>query len=181
MTNYLTPDRDGYSFTANNHYKIKQEYGGMRYLVENDAGVDVIVRADGKPSARLDWGGKFHRCSDLLNEALNIHAKAEALAIRENVRSIVGNAIKSNDFWKVRGKGWRIQKEGAEITSNGFVPADLKYNHNGKVVSVKEACELLYELQKVLRCSDWSELKMQAQVSRTLADALVKLQNSTNC
>lgn len=180
MAKYLQPTRDGDNFTKAKPYKIEHEYGGGRYLVTNDKGEKVIVRADGQPSARLNWDGKFEPVSDDLNNALNIQAKAEALAmreqIRENVRSIVGNAIKSNDFWAVRDK-----PATARIVTNADFKRDLVYTHNGKQIKVQEACETLDALKEILRCSDWSELKMQAQISRTMADALVKLQNSTNC
>lgn len=99
-----------------------------------------------------------------------------AKKIRENVRDIVSNAIKSNDFWAVKGK-----PATARIVTNADFKRDLVYSHNGKHIKVQEACETLDALKEILRCSDWSELKMQAQITRTLADALVKLQNSTNC
>lgn len=108
-------------------------------------------------------GGATITMSDIESE--------RAKKIRENVRSIVDNAIKSNDFWAVRGK-----PATARIATNQDFKRDLIYTHNGKQIKVHEACETLDALKEILRCSDWSELKMQAQITRTLADALVKLQ-----
>lgn len=101
-------------------------------------------------------------------------------AVREDAGSIINDAI-INGTITTRDRigcasGWRIEKDGMFISSDNFVPADLKYNHKGKIVSVKEACELLDELCGKLRCSDWSELGVQAEVARALADALIKLQ-----
>lgn len=162
MKYYVRPTASGENFTAGKLYKIQRCFGSGRVVVLNDAKEEIIVRCDGIVSARLDWRGKFER--------VNIPDEQEAMA------SAVRTAKYAMKIGIKRGEGWRIQKSGVAITSNNFVPADLKYNHKGKSVSVKEACELLDELKEILRCSDWSELKAQAKVSRALSDALIKLQ-----
>ena len=162
MKYYVRPTASGENFTAGKLYEVQHGFGSGRVVVLNDAKEETIVRCDGIVSARLDWRGKFERVNiPDAQEAMESAVRAAKYAMKIGVK---------------RGEGWRIQKSGVAITSNNFVPADLKYNHKGKTVSVKEACELLDELKEILRCSDWSELKAQAKVSRALADALVKLQ-----
>lgn len=172
MNKYITPNVNGEHFTANKHYKIMHNYGGGRVLVQNDKGETVIVRVDGQPSARLNWGGKFTRCSDLLSNALNAQENAEALAIRENTRSIVENAIKSTYFWRVKpGKAYiKTAHIGEAFISSGIKPDEPS-----------EAEKQLEAIKKALRCPDGFDVVKQAEIVRTLADALIKLQNSTNC
>lgn len=96
MNKYVTPTTNGDNFTKDKHYKIMHEYDNNRVLVQNDKGLTDIVRIDGKPSHRLNHGGTFKRCSELLSLALNIAGDAQALAAREAVRYTVANAIKNN-------------------------------------------------------------------------------------
>lgn len=102
MNKYLTPNKKGDHFTANKHYKIMHNYGNGRYLVQNDKGHAVIVRADGQKSSRLEYGGEFRLCSDLLNKALDVSKVVDALAVREMVRDSVSEAVKDGSLWGVK-------------------------------------------------------------------------------
>lgn len=144
-----------YKFTNGKIYKVL-EWFPKGAEVRDDNGALCYVSVGG-PTLRLANGGRFQRVSG--------HETSYSVSL----------GVK-------RGEGWMISKEGAfAINSNNFTPSTLMYNHNGKSVDVKKACETLDALTKVLGVSDWSELELQAKIKVALADALVKLENSTNC
>lgn len=115
MKHYVTPNKDGENFTAGKHYKIMYEYTNDRVLVLDDKGNSVIVRIDGIPSARLNWGGKFARCSELLDRALTTAENVEKLV--EEVRPEVETQIRVESVF---GKGWSLNTGGKVLHSAGF-------------------------------------------------------------
>ena len=55
---YVIPTSHGRGFVSGKTYQVKDHssYGNGRVLVENDMGVDVVVRVDGLSSCRLEDG-----------------------------------------------------------------------------------------------------------------------------
>ena len=170
MSEYVTPTITCGNFTKGKHYKIISEMPKGRVLIEDDAGETAIVRVDGRTSSKLDYSGKFHRVSFELNNALNIAARAEAMA-------------------------WRLNRDGtmhinnAKIGSAFISKNTLIFLHNGKkhdALALVERNEQLEkkineliaaneEVRKILRCPDGFDIRKQAQVVRTLADTLLDI------
>lgn len=170
MSEYVTPTITCGNFTKGKHYKVLSEMPKGRVLIEDDAGETAIVRVDGRTSSKLDYSGKFHRVSFELNHALNIAARAEAMA-------------------------WRLNREGTMHINNAKIGSaiisknTLIFQHNGKkhdALALVERNEQLEkkineliaaneEVRKILRCPDGFDIRKQAQVVRTLADALLDI------
>ena len=170
MSDYVTPTITCGNFTKGKHYKILSELSKVRVLIEDDAEQTAIVRIDGKPSSKLDYKGKFYRVSFELNNALNLAARAEAMA-------------------------WRLNRDGtmhinnAKIGSAFISKNTLIFQHNGKqhdALALVERNEQLErnineliaaneEVRKILRCPDGFDIRKQAQVVRTLADTLLAI------
>lgn len=170
MSEYVTPTITCGNFTKGKHYKIISEMPKGRVLIEDDAGETAIVRVDGRTSSKLDYSGKFHRVSFELNNALNIAARAEAMA-------------------------WRLNRDGAMHINNAKIGGaiisknTLIFQHNGKkhdALALVERNEQLEkkineliaaneEVRKILRCPDGFDIRKQAQVVRTLADTLLDI------
>ena len=143
-----------YKFTEGKVYEVV-EWMYKSAKVRDDNGLLCFVSVGG-PTLRLD-NGRFERVSG--------HKSQYEVALGVT-----------------RGEGWMISKDGAmKLNSSNFIPSKVIYDHNGKQVDVKKACETLDALTKVLGVSDWSELELQAKIKVALADALVKLENSTKC
>ena len=143
-----------YSFTNGKMYKVL-EWFHKSAKVRDDNGRMCYVSVGG-PTLRLANCGRFERVSG--------HKSQYEVALGVT-----------------RGEGWKIDAKGMVHVSNNFIPSKVMYDHNGKQVDVKKACETLDALAKVLGVSDWSELELQAKIKVALADALVKLENSTKC
>lgn len=170
MSEYVTPTITCGNFTKGKHYKIISEMPKGRVLIEDDAGETAIVRVDGRTSSKLDYSGKFHRVSFELNNALNIAARAEAMA-------------------------WRLNRDGTMHINNAKIGGaiisknTLIFQHNGKkhdALALVERNEQLEkkineliaaneEVRKILRCPDGFDIRKQAQVVRTLADTLLDI------
>ena len=170
MSEYVTPTITCGNFTKGKHYKVLSEMPKGRVLIEDDAGETAIVRVDGRTSSKLDYSGKFHRVSFELNNALNIAARAEAMA-------------------------WRLNRDGTMHINNAKIGGaiisknTLIFQHNGKkhdALALVERNEQLEkkineliaaneEVRKILRCPDGFDLRKQAQVVRTLADTLLDI------
>lgn len=170
MSEYVTPTITCGNFTKGKHYKIISEMPKGRVLIEDDAGETAIVRVDGRTSSKLDYSGKFHRVSFELNNALNIAARAEAMA-------------------------WRLNRDGAMHINNAKIGGaiisknTLIFQHNGKkhdALALVERNEQLEkkineliaaneEVRKILRCPDGFDIRKQAQVVRALADTLLAI------
>lgn len=170
MSEYVTPTITCGNFTKGKHYKIISEMPKGRVLIEDDAGETAIVRVDGRTSSKLDYSGKFHRVSFELNNALNIAARAEAMA-------------------------WRLNRDGTMHINNAKIGSaiisknTLIFQHNGKkhdALALVERNEQLEkkineliaaneEVRKILRCPDGFDIRKQAQVVRTLADTLLDI------
>lgn len=170
MSEYVTPTITCGNFTKGKHYKVLSEMPKGRLLIEDDAGETAIVRVDGRTSSKLDYSGKFHRVSFELNKALNIAARAEAMA-------------------------WRLNRDGTMRINNAKIGSaiisknTLIFQHNGKKHDAlalverneqleKQINELIAaneEVRKILRCPDGFDIRKQAQVVRTLADTLLDI------
>lgn len=170
MSEYVTPTITCGNFTKGKHYKVLSEMPKGRVLIEDDAGETAIVRVDGRTSSKLDYSGKFHRVSFELNNALNIAARAEAMA-------------------------WRLNRDGTMRINNAKIGSaiisknTLIFQHNGKKHDAlalverneqleKQINELIAaneEVRKILRCPDGFDIRKQAQVVRTLADTLLDI------
>ena len=170
MSEYVTPTITCGNFTKGKHYKVLSEMPKGRVLIEDDAGETAIVRVDGRTSSKLDYSGKFHRVSFELNHALNIAARAEAMA-------------------------WRLNRDGTMRINNAKIGSaiisknTLIFQHNGKkhdALALVERNEQLEkkineliaaneEVRKILRCPDGFDIRKQAQVVRTLADTLLDI------
>lgn len=170
MSEYVTPTITCGNFTKGKHYKVLSEMPKGRVLIEDDAGETAIVRVDGRTSSKLDYSGKFYRVSFELNNALNIAARAEAMA-------------------------WRLNRDGTMRINNAKIGGaiisknTLVFEHNGKkhdALALVERNEQLEkkineliaaneEVRKILRCPDGFDIRKQAQVVRTLADTLTLL------
>lgn len=170
MSEYVTPTITCGNFTKGKHYKVLSEMPKGRVLIEDDAGETAIVRVDGRTSSKLDYSGKFHRVSFELNNALNIAARAEAMA-------------------------WRLNRDGTMRINNAKIGGaiisknTLIFQHNGKkhdALALVERNEQLEkkineliaaneEVRKILRCPDGFDIRKQAQVVRTLADTLLDI------
>jgi hypothetical protein len=163
MSDYVTPTITCGNFTKGKHYKILSELSKVRVLIEDDAEQTAIVRIDGKPSSKLDYKGKFYRVSFELNNALNLAARAEAMAWRLNRdgtmhinNAKIGSAIMTSGALKPSGEDWvgrceRLQEQVDEL------------------IAANE------EVRKILRCPDGFDIRKQAQVVRTLADTLLAI------
>lgn len=170
MSEYVTPTITCGNFTKGKHYKVLSEMPKGRVLIEDDAGETAIVRVDGRTSSKLDYSGKFHRVSFELNNALNIAARAEAMAWRLN----------SDGTMRIN----NAKIGGAIISKNTLI-----FQHNGKkhdALALVERNEQLEkkineliaaneEVRKILRCPDGFDIRKQAQVVRTLADTLLDI------
>ena len=170
MSEYVTPTITCGNFTKGKHYKVLSEMPKGRVIIEDDAGETAIVRVDGRTSSKLDYSGKFHRVSFELNNALNIAARAEAMA-------------------------WRLNRDGTMHINNAKIGGaiisknTLIFQHNGKkhdALALVERNEQLEkkineliaaneEVRKILRCPDGFDIRKQAQVVRTLADTLLDI------
>lgn len=170
MSEYVTPTITCGNFTKGKHYKIISEMPKGRVLIEDDAGETAIVRVDGRTSSKLDYSGKFYRVSFELNNALNIAARAEAMA-------------------------WRLNRDGTMHINNAKIGGaiisknTLIFQHNGKkhdALALVERNEQLEkkineliaaneEVRKILRCPDGFDIRKQAQVVRALADTLLAI------
>lgn len=170
MSEYVTPTITCGNFTKGKHYKVLSEMPKGRVLIEDDAGETAIVRVDGRTSSKLDYSGKFYRVSFELNNALNIAARAEAMAWRLN----------SDGTMRIN----NAKIGGAIISKNTLI-----FQHNGKkhdALALVERNEQLEkkineliaaneEVRKILRCPDGFDIRKQAQVVRTLADTLLDI------
>nr|DAT35965.1 MAG TPA: hybrid alpha/beta peptide [Caudoviricetes sp.] len=170
MSEYVTPTITCGNFTKGKHYKVLSEMPKGRVLIEDDAGETAIVRVDGRTSSKLDYSGKFYRVSFELNNALNIAARAEAMA-------------------------WRLNRDGTMHINNAKIGGaiisknTLIFQHNGKKHDALELVERNEQLEKkineliaaneevrkILRCPDGFDIRKQAQVVRTLADTLLDI------
>ena len=163
MSEYVTPTITCGNFTKGKHYKIISEMPKGRVLIEADAGETAIVRVDSRTSSKLDYSGKFYRVSFELNNALNIAARAEAMALRLNRggtmhinNAKIGGAIMTSGALKTSGEDWVERCERLQEQVN-------------ELIAVNE------EVRKILRCPDGFDIRKQAQVVRTLADTLLAI------
>ena len=170
MSDYVTPTITCGNFTKGKHYKVLSEMTKGRVLIEDDAGETAIVRVDGRTSSKLDYSGKFHRVSFELNNALNIAARAEAMAWRLNRDGTmhINNAKIGSAF--ISKNTLVFERNGKKHDALALVERNEQLEKNiNELIAVNE------EVRKILRCPDWFDIRKQAQVVRTLADTLLAI------
>lgn len=108
-----------------------------------------------------------------------IAVEAEKLAERLRVRDEVAAAIRNESFpggmlfeaMRGNGSGWRILDGIVSMQSNNF-----------KINEARDPnVEVLEQLREILRVPEGENILIHAKAIRALADALIGLQNSTNC
>lgn len=158
MKDYITPTITKGNFTKGKHYEVICEYPGHS-LVKCDKGEYKLVKTDGTPSAHLDFDGKFYRVSFELNNALNIQAKADALARRIKIgKAHIGDAIMTSAVI-----------ENACVKDGQIYNIVSKHNEN-------EYIKVLEQLREVLRVPEGENIVSHAKAVRILADGLIALQ-----
>lgn len=169
MSDYVTPTITCGNFTKGKHYKIMaEELLNGRVLIEDDAGQTAIVRIDGKPSSKLDYNGKFHRVSFETSDAISMSGVYRK------------EPIQNSEPFVFRGGRLYINKakiDGAIMTSGALKPSgeDLVGRCERLQEQVNELIAANEEVRKILRCPDGFDIRKQAQVVRTLADALLDI------
>lgn len=169
MSDYVTPTITCGNFTKGKHYKIMaEELLNGRVLIEDDAGQTAIVRIDGKPSSKLDYNGKFHRVSFEASDAISMSGVYRK------------EPIQNSEPFVFRGGRLYINKAkigGAIMTSGALKPSgeDLVGRCERLQEQVNELIAANEEVRKILRCPDGFDIRKQAQVVRTLADALLDI------
>lgn len=112
--------------------------------------------------------------SEHLLNAEKIARDVAALSERERVRDEVAAAIRNEllpggmlfEAMRGNGSGWRISMQ-----SNNF-----------KINEARDPnVEVLEQLREILRVPEGENILVHAKAIRALADALIGLQNSTNC
>lgn len=108
-----------------------------------------------------------------------IAVEAEKLAERLRVRDEVAAAIRNESLpggmlfeaMRGNGSGWRILDGIVSMQSNNF-----------KINEARDPnVEVLEQLREILRVPEGENILIHAKAIRALADALIGLQNSTNC
>lgn len=180
MSEYVTPTITCGNFTKGKHYKIISEMPKGRVLIEDDAGETAIVRVDGRTSSKLDYSGKFYRVSFELNHALNIAARAEAMAWRLNRdgtmhinNAKIGGAIIHNAT--VKNSDWQKTRIVFEHNGKKHDALALLERNEQLEKSINDLIAANEEVRKILRCPDGFDVRKQAQVVRTLADTLLDI------
>mgnify|MGYP003592726003 CR=1 FL=1 len=169
MSDYVTPTITCGNFTKGKHYKIMaEELLNGRVLIEDDAGQTAIVRIDGKPSSKLDYNGKFHRVSFETSDAISMSGVYRK------------EPIQNSEPFVFRGGRLYINNAkigGAIMTSGALKPSgeDLVGRCERLQEQVNELIAVNEEVRKILRCPDGFDIRKQAQVVRTLADALLDI------
>lgn len=171
MSDYVTPTITCGNFTKGKHYKIMAELLRVRVLIEDDAGQTAIVRIDGKPSSKLDYNGKFHRVSFETSDAISMAVKSEAFR-KEPIQNCEPFVFRGGRLYINNAK-----IGGAIMTSGALKPSgeDLVGRCERLQEQVNELIAVNEEVRKILRCPDGFDIRKQAQVVRTLADALLDI------
>ena len=93
---YVKPTTSGFGYTAGKLYPILMTYEGGQMVIRNDNGVTQIIRGDGKPSLRLERGGKFEVVDyPEPGEALEYAVKTGKSALPGEVKPIIENAVEN--------------------------------------------------------------------------------------
>lgn len=191
MNDYVTPTITCGNFTKGKHYKILSELSKARVIIRDDAGETAIVRIDGKESSKLDYGGKFHRVSFELSDAISMAAKSEALLAFEEIQNSepIPFVIRGGRMYINKAKIGDAVIHNATVKASDAPKGRLVFQHNGKqhdALALLERNEQLErnineliaaneEVRRILRCPDGFDIRKQAQVVRTLADALLDI------
>nr|UVX49122.1 MAG: hypothetical protein [Bacteriophage sp.] len=181
MSDYVTPTITCGNFTKGKHYKILSELSKSRVIIRDDAGETAIVRIDGKESSKLDYGGKFHRVSFETSDANSM-----AGTFREEPIPFV---LRGGRLYINKAKIGETVIHNAVVKNSDWQNSRLVFQHNGKqhdALALLERNEQLErnineliaaneEVRRILRCPDGFDIRKQAQVVRTLADALLDI------
>ena len=169
MSDYVTPTITCGNFTKGKHYKILSELSKARVIIRDDAGETAIVRIDGKESSKLDYSGKFHRVS-FESSPIPFVFRGGRMYIN---KARIGDTVIHN----------------AAVKASDAPKGRLVFQHNGKrhdalallerneqlEQGIKELIAANEEVRRILRCPDGFDIRKQAQVVRTLADALLDI------
>lgn len=164
MSDYVTPTITCGNFTKGKHYKILSELSKARVIIRDDAGETAIVRIDGKESSKLDYGGKFHRVSF---ESSPIPFVLRDGRLYINKAKIAETVIKSSDWQNSR---LVFQHNGKQHDALALLERNEQLKRN-----INELIAANEEVRRILRCPDGFDIRKQAQVVRTLADALLDI------
>lgn len=185
MSDYVTPTITCGNFTKGKHYKILAEFSKARVLIEDDAGLTVIVRIDGKESSRLNCSGKFHRVSFELSDEISI----SGVYRKEPIQNSEPFVFRGGRLYINKAKIGDAVIHNATVKASDAPKGRLVFQHNGKQhdalallerneqleKKINELIEANEEVRKILRCPDGFDIRKQAQVVRTLADTLLDI------
>lgn len=171
MSDYVTPTITCGNFTKGKHYEVFREYPGpgaaVRVKIKDDSGLSVIAFI-GVPSSLLCYKGCFHRVSFEASDANSMAGayrrepiqNSEPFVFRDGRMYIneakIGGAIMTSGALKPSGEDWVGRCERLQEQVNELIAANE-------------------EVRKILRCPDGFDIRKQAQVVRTLADALLDI------
>lgn len=169
MSDYVTPTITCGNFTKGKHYKILSELSKARVIIRDDAGETAIVRIDGKESSKLDYSGKFHRVS-FESSPIPFVLRDGRLYINKAkiAETVIHNAVvKSSDWQNSR---LVFQHNGKQHDALALLERNEQLERN-----INELIAANEEVRRILRCPDGFDIRKQAQVVRTLADALLDI------
>lgn len=185
MSDYVTPTITCGNFTKGKHYKILSELSKARVIIRDDAGETAIVRIDGKESSKLDYSGKFHRVSFESSDANSM----AGVYYREPIQNSDPFVFRDGRLYINKAKIAETVIHNAVVKNSDWQNSRLVFQHNGKqhdALALLERNEQLErnineliaaneEVRRILRCPDGFDIRKQAQVVRTLADALLDI------
>ena len=169
MSDYVTPTITCGNFTKGKHYKILSELSKARVIIRDDAGETAIVRIDGKESSKLDYSGKFHRVSFESSPIPFVFRGGRMYINKARIGDTVihNAAVKASDAPKGR---LVFQHNGKQHDALALLERNEQLERN-----INELIAANEEVRRILRCPDGFDIRKQAQVVRTLADALLDI------
>ena len=169
MSDYVTPTITCGNFTKGKHYKILSELSKARVIIRDDAGETAIVRIDGKESSKLDYSGKFHRVSFESSPIPFVFRGGRMYINKARIGDTVihNAAVKASDAPKGR---LVFQHNGKQHDALALLERNEQLEQG-----IKELIAANEEVRRILRCPDGFDIRKQAQVVRTLADALLDI------
>ena len=188
MSDYVTPTITCGNFTKGKHYEVFREYPGVgsadRVRINDDSGLSVIAFV-GVPSSLLCYKGCFHRVSF---EASDANSMAGAYR-REPIQNCEPFVFRGGRLYINKAKIGETVIHNAVVKNSDWQNSRLVFQHNGKqhdALALLERNEQLErnineliaaneEVRRILRCPDGFDIRKQAQVVRTLADALLDI------
>lgn len=169
MSDYVTPTITCGNFTKGKHYKILSELSKARVIIRDDAGETAIVRIDGKESSKLDYSGKFHRVSFESSPIPFVLRDGRLYINKAKIGgTVIHNAVVKNSDWQ--NSRLVFQHNGKQHDALALLERNEQLERN-----INELIAANEEVRRILRCPDGFDIRKQAQVVRTLADALLDI------